>query len=137
MVPFVCNLIPEGAKVAVLTYDGTRLTNKQCKAAGWTLESLPVVAAGVENTESWRQMGSPEPKVTHEMLAADVGGALDKLRAKHPEIRAVVFECAGFPSVTDHIRATSGLPVFDILSLSDLVMWSVAQVRAEARAAAE
>ena len=135
-VPFVARIIPPGTKLAVLTYDATRLTEKQCQGAGWTLADSPVVVDGIQGTESWRQMAAPVPKLDMAMLARDVIAAVDRVRAKHPDIRALVFECAAFPSASDAVRAHTGLPVFDALCLSDLVMWSVAERPALARAAA-
>ncbi len=136
-VPFVERLLPAGSKIGLLTYDSTRLTDKQCRAAGFSLDEAPVIADGIQGTESWRQMAAPVPKLDMDMLCRDVIAAADRVRAKDPNVRAFVFECAAFPSASDAVRAHTGLPVFDMPLLSDAVMWSVAQVRAQARAAAE
>jgi hypothetical protein len=136
-VPFVERLLPAGSTIGLLTYDSTRLTDTQCRAAGFSLGTAPVIADGIQGTESWRQMAAPVPKLDMDMLCRDVIAAADRVRAKDPNVRAFVFECAAFPSASDAVRTHTGLPVFDMLLLSDAVMWSVAQTRARVRAAAE
>jgi hypothetical protein len=129
LAPFVLSIIPAGSTLAILTFDATRLTPAHCEAAGFSLSHSPVAVAGVEGTESWRAMCRPANDVTMADLAHDVMGALDRLRAEHEDIRGVVLECAVFPIVADVIRRRTGLPVFDFLSLADIVMASIAHAR--------
>jgi hypothetical protein len=137
LTPFVLSIIPRGSKLAILTFDATRLTPAHCEAAGFSLSDSPVVVAGVEGTESWHAMCRPANDVTHAGLEADVMGALDRLRAAHKDIRAVLLECAVFPIVADSIRVKTRLPVFDFLSLGDIVMASIAGGAVAKRVAAE
>jgi hypothetical protein len=74
-------------------------------------------------------MCRPANDVTMAALEHDVMGALDRLRAEHEDIRGVLLECAVFPIVADVIRRRTGLPVFDFLSLADIVMASIAHAR--------
>jgi len=129
LAPFVLSIIPPGSTLAILTFDVTRLTPAHCEAAGFSLSHSPVAVAGVEGTESWRAMCRPANDVTMADLEHDVMGALDRLRAEHEDIRGVLLECAVFPIVADVIRRRTGLPVFDFLSLADIVMASIAHAR--------
>ena len=126
LAPFVLSILPPGSTLAILTFDATRLTSAHCEAAGFSLARSPVAVAGVEGTESWRAMCRPANDVTMADLEHDVMGALDRLRAEHEDIRGVLLECAVFPIVADVIRRRTGLPVFDFLSLADIVMASIA-----------
>lgn len=138
LVPLVERLIPPGSKIALLTFDATRFNEGLAHGAGWSLATSPVVVAGVEGTESWDEMRKPQPGITHAMLARDVMEAANRVLGTHPDIRAIVFECAVFPIVTDHVRAATGLPVFDYVNLADMLVEAVAgPANAAQRAAAE
>ncbi len=135
LVPLVERLIPPGTKIALLTFDATRFNESLARGAGWSLETSPVIVAGVEGTESWDEMRKPQPGITHAMLARDVMAAANCALSAHDNIRAIVFECAVFPIVADHVRAATGLPVFDYVNLADILAEAVAGP-AEARRSA-
>ena len=137
LVPLVKNMLPRDGKIALLTYDRACLTEALCNAAGFSLEDGLVVAAGVDGTESWHQLRAEHPALSAEALGRDVGAALDGLRAAHPDVRAIVLECAVFPIVADGLRAKTGLPVFDFLTLADVAMEAAPRFAAAARVAAE
>lgn len=126
LVPLVERLIPPGAKIALLTFDANRFNESLARGVGWSLTTSPVIVAGVENTESWEEMRKPQPGITHAMLARDVMAAARRVLDAHADVRAIVFECAVFPIVTDHVRAATGLPVFDYVSLADILAEAVA-----------
>ena len=136
LVPFVERLLPPGAKIALLTFDATRFNDGLANGAGWSLETSPVIVAGVEGTQSWDEMRKPQPGITHAMLARDVMAAARRVLDAHADVRAIVFECAVFPIVADHVRAATGLPVFDYVSLANILAEAVAGPAEAARSAA-
>lgn len=135
LVPLVERLIPPGTKMALLTFDATRFNESLARGAGWSLKTSPVVVAGVEGTESWDEMRKPQPRIAHAMLARDVMMAANRVLSAHDNIRAIVFECAVFPIVANHVRSATGLPVFDYVNLADILAEAVAGP-AEARRSA-
>jgi len=126
LVPFVERLLPPGSKIALLTFDATRFNEGLANGVGWSLKTSPVIVAGVEGTESWGEMRKPQPGITHAMLARDVIAAARRVLDAHADVRAIIFECAVFPIVIDHVRAATGLPVFDYVSMADILAESVA-----------
>lgn len=137
LLPLLERLIPPGGRVAIVTFDASRLTEAHCRGAGWSLATSPVAIAGIEGSESWQEMFKPEPGFTRDMLARDVMAALDRLRARYADIRAVLLECAFFPIVADDVRARTGLPVVDFLTVGDLLMAATDGVPASVQVAAE
>ncbi len=137
LLPLLERLIPPGGRIAIVTFDASRLTEAHCQGAGWSLTTSKVAIAGIEGSESWQEMFKPEPGFTRDMLARDVMTALDGLRAHHADIRAVLLECAFFPIVADDVRARTGLPVVDFLTVGDLLMASTDGTSADAKVAAE
>ncbi len=137
LVPFAVRLIPPGAKVGVITYDSSRLGEIHFNGAGWSLADTPAVVAGINGSESWHELGKQEPNVDGEQLARDVLAAIEGLRTDNPEIRALVLECSVFPVAGPAVRAATGLPTYDFVTLAHLVMASVARRTGIAQAAAE
>lgn len=137
LAPLIRGLLPEGARIGILTYDSTRLTQAHMEAAGWSPEEIPVAVDGVEGSEAWEQMAAEQPRLTMAIMERDVGAAAERLIAAHPDIRALLFECTIFPIAARHVRARTGLPVYDFLTLARLTH-EAAEARAGAvRAAAE
>lgn len=126
LVPFVERLLPPRAKIALLTFDATRFNEGLANGVGWSLKTSPVIVAGVEGTESWDEMRKPQPGITHAMLARDVMAAARRVLDAHANVGAIIFECAVFPIVTNHVRAATGLPVFDYVSMADILAEAVA-----------
>jgi len=138
LVPFVERMLPPGAKIALLTFDATRFNEGLANGVGWSLKTSRVIVAGVEGTESWNEMRKPQPGITHAMLARDVMMAARRVLDAHTDVRAIIFECAVFPIVADHVRAATGLPVFDYVSMADILAEAVAgPAQARQSAAAE
>ncbi|MER8772174.1 hypothetical protein NKH63_26060 [Mesorhizobium sp. M0960] len=50
-------------------------------------------------------------------LEIDIAACIAQLRAEHPDIAAILFECTLFPVVTSAIRRAVKLPVYDITTL--------------------
>lgn len=137
LVPFAARLIPPGAKVGVITYDSSRLGEIHFNGAGWSIADTPAVVAGIEGSESWHELGKQAPDIDAEQLARDVLAAIEGLRADNPELCALVLECSVFPVAAPAVRAATGLPTYDFVTLAHMVMASVAQRTGVTRAAAE
>jgi Asp/Glu/hydantoin racemase len=125
--PLVSSLAPGHGKIGVLTYDARHLGERHLRAAGFTGEVSSVVVAGIEGTASWAELGKPEPAVDATRLAADVREAAARLLITHPEVGALLLECAAFTPFAAQIRADAGRPVFDLVTLADALMASVAR----------
>ncbi|MGH7263441.1 MAG: aspartate/glutamate racemase family protein [Candidatus Rokuibacteriota bacterium] len=129
LLPLMARLAPPGRAIGVLTYDGRRLRPRHFEAAGLGGQDVPIVTAGIEGTESWAELAKPEPRVTVEALARDVSSAVHKLLGAHPEVAALLLECAAFCPLTPRIRAEVRRPVLDFITLADVLVGSVAAGR--------
>jgi hypothetical protein len=86
---------------------------------------VPVRVGGIEDSDSWSELAKPQPSITLESLARDVFTIVHRVIAKHPEVSSLLFECAAFCPVTPLVRAEIGLPIFDFVALTDLLVASV------------
>jgi hypothetical protein len=122
LVPMILATLPVDARLAVLTYDASRLSAAHCAAAGWPRDDPQVVIDGIDGTESWVELVKPQPEPTHEMLSCDIGAVAQRVIATHPRVRAILFECTVFPIVAPDVRALTGLPVYDYTTLANTAM---------------
>jgi Asp/Glu/hydantoin racemase len=60
-----------------------------------------------------------------EKLEAEVLPVIDELAAKHPEMGALVIECTDLPPFANLIQREIGIPVFDIITLTNMVYQAV------------
>jgi hypothetical protein len=125
LLPLMARLLPPGRSLGVVTYDARQLRARHLQAAGRPARSTAVRVAGIEDTESWAELARPEPRVTHEGLARDVLAAVHRLVGDHPEVASLLFECAAFCPVTSLVRAEVRRPVFDFVTLADVLVASV------------
>ncbi|RWJ01479.1 MAG: hypothetical protein EOR25_30450 [Mesorhizobium sp.] len=125
LVPTLLRQLPRPAKLAVLTADSTHCGEDLLGIAD-PADRARVVIGGIEGGKHLRNalMRPPIPTdvaVTEKEVSACIG----QLRAAHPQIAALLFECTGFPSVTPAIRRSTGVPIYDITDLCRLTLASV------------
>jgi Asp/Glu/hydantoin racemase len=129
LLPLLASLAPADGRIGILTYDAHHLGERHLRTAGFTGEMASVVVAGIEGTESWAELGKPEPSVDATRMETDVREAAAGLLAAHPEVSALLLECAAFCPFTARVRADAGRPVVDFVTLANVVMGSVARGR--------
>jgi hypothetical protein len=59
--------------------------------------------------------------VTPSAVAADLVAVSRRLVQEHPDTGAILFECANFAPYTSIVQEAIGLPVFDIVTMIDLL----------------
>lgn len=126
LLPTLLRQLPPRAKIAVLTFDSTSCTD-DLLGLDDADDRARVVIGGIEGSKYWHdELKYPTPPTDVAAMEADVGECITHLRARHPEISAILFECAGFPLVASAIRYLTKLPVYDITGLCRLMVASVA-----------
>jgi Asp/Glu/hydantoin racemase len=115
-VPWVEALLPPGRRVGVITASRASLTPAHLAAAGMAPDT-PVV--GVENgRELFRVLvRQDKPELDTAAAEEDMLEAGRALVAAHPEVGAIVLECANMPPYAAALEAELGLPVHDVISL--------------------
>lgn len=126
LLPVLLRQLPRQAKIAVLTYDSTHL-GEDLLGLDDPAERTRIVIGGIEGGKYWHdELKRPPPPTDVAAVETDVAACIARLRAVHPEIAAVLFECAGFPVVAPTIRRIAKLPVYDITTLCRTMLASVA-----------
>ena len=125
LLPWMARLVPRGHRIGVATYDARSLTPAHLRAAGLPGDDRSVVIEGIHGTEAWAELARPEPRVRGADLERDVLAAVQRMLGTHPDVSIVLLECAAFCPVTPRVRGEAKRPVFDFVSLANLVMASV------------
>jgi len=111
--PSVMRLLPPGRTVGILASQPGSLA-PQLRALGLPLD-LPV-AALAEDSAMLGDLRAGRSPIDTEAHRRDVIAAAGRLLRQHPEVGALVLECANFPPHSRALAAATGLPVFDMVS---------------------
>jgi len=120
-IPMVYRMLRRNQKVGILTASKSTLTEAHLKSVG--AETVPVCVAGMDAQKEFCEVvieGSRNEldvaRLGEEVLAV-VGG----LAEDHPEMGALVIECTDLPPFAHLIQEKIHLPVFDIVTLTNMV----------------
>lgn len=124
LVPLAGRMLGKSERVGIITADSTALKRKHLDGAG--IDSGSVVVEGLQGTKEFSNIRKNLPTLDPVVVEREVVEAAERLTKKHPEVRAIVFECANLAPYSNAVRAATGLPVFDINMLVNIVHDSVA-----------
>lgn len=114
-VPMIARTLPRGRKVGLITSDSGALDSRHFRGAGVDFEP-PIVSlrddGPIRNTMR-ENTAAPD----RDELEADALETVNRLVGKHPEVGAIVLECANLPPYSAAIARASGRPVFDVVTL--------------------
>lgn len=123
-VPLVYQMLKSDQKVGIITVDSRSLTQKHLIAAG--ADSVPTVIVGTEDEEEFTNvMIGDIPRLDIEKARAELVKTAKKLVSEHLEVGAVVLECTNMPPYAWAIQKEVNLPVFDMITLTNMVYEAV------------
>jgi hypothetical protein len=121
LVPMVSRMLAPGKTVGILTVDAPSLSPADFEGAGITAE-MPIVVAGLETEKEFsRVLLGDQLTLDVEVARREHVRVAQILCAEHPDVGALVLECANMPPYRADIQAATGLPVFDIVHLVQMV----------------
>jgi hypothetical protein len=112
--PLLARTLPAGRRPGVITIDAEALTRAHLLAVGADPET-PIAGVDPEGEFARTFLGN---RATLDVAAAEreVLAAGDRLVERHPDVGALVLECANMPPYAAALRARLGLPVHDMVS---------------------
>jgi hypothetical protein len=117
-VPLLLRMLPPQRSVGIITIDAGALTSDDLAAAGIT-PGMPVHIGGLEGE------GHFTDAILNDRLELDVDRCAEehvrvarRLVDTYPDIGAYVLECTNMPPYAERIQRATGLPVFDIVTLT-------------------
>ncbi len=123
-VPMVARMLRRDQQVGILTADSRSLTPRHLAACG--IEDLPVVVWGSEHTPAFYDtFVRNSDELDYPRARAGVVQMVRDLRAAHPRVGAIVCEGSNFALFRPDVQAETGLPFFDIVTLTRMVFQAV------------
>ncbi len=128
LVPMVHRMLSPGRKVGILTVSGKDLGEKQFNGCGWSSKDIPVVVAGTENEQVFTSVFRDDlQSLDFEAMRADMVRVATRLVGEHPEVGAIILECANMAPYAQAVQEAVRLPIFDIQTLVRMVYNSLHQ----------
>src|SRR5205823_12908583 len=94
LLPALLQQVPQRAKIAVVTYDA-RHRDEDLLAVNDQAERSRIVVGGIEGGKFWHdEQKRRVPPMDVVAIESEVAACIERLRAPHPEIAAILFECA-------------------------------------------
>lgn len=120
LVPLVKKMIGANRKVGVLTASKSTLTDSHLKAVG--IDKQSCVIRGLEDKENFTHFTVQNwNKVDVGLCRKELVAAAGELIKMDENIGAIVLECTNMPPFSKDIQKVTNLPVFDIISLTDMI----------------
>ncbi len=121
LVPLVSRMLRGDQKVGVVTASKRGLTGKHLRAVG--CEDVPMVIAGMEEMREFREVILEHRRIEldGDKLQEEIVSVAVSMVNEHPDIGAVVLECTEMPVYAHLIQQQTQLPVFDLITLTDMV----------------
>jgi len=120
-VPMVHHILGRNKHIGVITAKKAALRNEHLEAVGITPE-MPVEIFGMEECPEWNKIFiAPDEDVDLEVIRSEVVSTALKAVRENPKIGAFVLECTDLPPFAEPIRAATGRPVFDFVSLVNYI----------------
>jgi Asp/Glu/hydantoin racemase len=112
-------------RVGVLTAnsEAEALTERHFESVG--ASGIPVAIEGLQKTYFGGVLLNDRPELDVEAAERDVVEAARLLASKNRDIGAIVLECTNFPPFAQSIQRNTGLPVFDIITLTNMAYSTV------------
>lgn len=124
-VPMAHLMLRRDQKVGILTASKSKLTEDHLRAVG--AESVPVCIAGMDDLEEFSEtifLGRKK-EMDLDRLEKEVLFVVDNLVKENPEMGALVIECTDLPPFAHLIQRKVNIPIFDIVTLTNMVYESV------------
>ncbi|MER8703761.1 hypothetical protein NKH30_31685 [Mesorhizobium sp. M1273] len=126
LAPTLLRQLPPAAKLAVVAAQSRHL-GEDMLGVDDPADRARIVIGGIDGSKLVQNENMrPPPSTDIADIEKDVAACVAELRAAHPEIAALLFECTMFPMVTPAIRRLTGLPIYDTATLYRMTFAAVA-----------
>ena len=123
--PMVHRMLAAGRTVGLLVARRGSLGPHHLEAIGG--ESVPICVAGMDEQPEFREvvLEGRRHDLDRDRLAREVLSEADRLARADPDMGALIIECTDLVPFAHDIQARLGVPVFDIVTLTEMVYRSL------------
>lgn len=124
-IPTIWQLIGRQGSIGVITGHSGLLREAHLRASGWT-DGIRLSIQGMQDEPHFDEIViRGRLNLDVDRMREDVLRAGEKLRAKTPDLRAVIFECSNLATYSADLAEALGAPVFDTISAANLLAYAV------------
>jgi hypothetical protein len=123
--PMVRRMMRSDQKVGLLVASKDSLTIGHLEAVG--AETVPVCVGGMSRRPEFREviLEGKRTELDAGRLESEVLAEVGVLAADNPDMGALIIECTDLVPFSHAIQASTGLPVFDIVTLTEMMHMSL------------
>ena len=122
LVPLINTLLGGKRTIGIFTERAQHMTEEHFRGAGWSGREIPVVVKGMKEEAVFPSVFIGNSlELDSEVLAAEVREMTEEFIDAHPRAGAILLEVTNMCPFSALIQEISGLPVFDINSLIELM----------------
>ncbi|SCW03433.1 LAFE_0G10308g1_1 [Lachancea fermentati] len=126
-IPFLLNVRHQSEHIGVITFDSSTLGDAHFRGAGVTPEMKERVSViGCPPDGVLRGIIKNGDPYVHEDLEAEIVNCAEELLKIDPQVKVFLLECTQMPPSAKAIQKSTGLPVYDVVTLID---WFYAGLR--------
>ena len=122
-------MLKKDQKVGVITAKAGSLTPQHFAGVG--TGDVPRAVIGMEGTSFGSLVMDQAQNIDLEKVTGEMRARARQLVSEHPDVGAIVLECTNMPPFAKAVQEETGLPIFDIVTLTRYVFSAV--VRTEFR----
>ncbi len=124
-IPLVHSMLRKNQLVGILTASKSTLTESHLDAVG--AGAVPVCLAGMDEQPEFCEVviEARRSDLDLDRLGEEVLAVVDRMAEIHPEMGALVIECTDLPPFAHLIQQKINIPVFDIVTLTNMVYESL------------
>lgn len=124
-VPMVHRMLRQDQKVGILTGNKALLTERHLRAVGVGISSVCI--AGMESKQEFREviLEAKRNSLDFDKFGMELIDTAETLVKTNPEVGGIVLECTDMSYFAHLIQQKLRLPVFDIISLTNMVYHAV------------
>lgn len=116
-VPLAAKSLRADQRVGIITARAV-LTERHFNGAGWSSSDVRVVqAAPAEDSHFIATFVGDGQEADFDLIDQEIAEVTEKLMSQHPDIGAIVLECANLSPFAQTVRRAAGVPVFDLYTL--------------------
>jgi aspartate/glutamate racemase len=112
-------MLQPGQKVGVITANAAVLGEPHFSGAG--IGDIPLAVIGVEQSHFAEMFFAGSTELDAQKAEAELVAAAEQLLSDNRDVGAIVLECTNMPPYAAAIQRATGLPVFDIVTLTNYV----------------
>jgi hypothetical protein len=117
--PLVARSLARSRPIAVITADSANLTPDFLARAGLVVDN-PIIVHGMQDKPEFKTAVFDEKgTIDSDLVTAETIEVAESIRAKHPDLGAILLECSMLPPYARAVQDALGIPVYDFVTMID------------------